>query len=176
VRTDSNIILLGFMGSGKSSTGRELATILNYEFVDMDQWIEMKNGKSISEIFSTMGEVYFRQEEKGAIEVIKQKRNQVISTGGGVWINDSNRIILLNSGWCVWLKVSAKQALKRVESNLSQRPLLASSRDPFAKIESLLKARNPIYSLSHSTIETDEKTPMEVALEIVELFKKNSSR
>lgn len=159
------------MGSGKSSTGRELATILNYEFVDMDQWIEIKNGKSISEIFATMGEVYFREEEKGAIEFIKRKKNLVISTGGGVWINDSNRMILLNSGWCVWLKVSAKQALKRVESNLSQRPLLASTRDPLAKIKSLLETRNPIYSISHSTIETDEKTPSEVALEIAELFK-----
>ena len=165
-----NVILIGTMGAGKTSTGKELARILKFEFWDMDQWIEQKSGQKVREIFEEKGEPFFRQQETNAIDWLVDKNYYVISTGGGVWNDPKNREKLLRRGWCVWLKVTAKGALHRVGLNLEQRPLLASSSDPLATVQRLLNEREPFYSLAHERVETDGKTPGEVALEIHRKF------
>src|SRR5690242_11260671 len=108
----SNVILVGFMGAGKTSTGKELARLLDFEFLDMDQLIEEKNKMKIPEIFEKKGEGYFREQEKEIVEFLKSRRNCVVSTGGGVWMDRTNRENLMAIGFCVWLIVSAEKVLE----------------------------------------------------------------
>lgn len=167
-----NIILLGFMGSGKTTSGKELSKLTGFTFVDTDNWIEEKSKKKVAKIFAEEGELFFRRQEKEAVEWLEEGKHHIVSTGGGIWMDKENREKLLGIGWCVWLKVTALTALKRVENNLSQRPLLAQARDPQRTIEELLAAREPFYSLAHAFFETDGKTPGEVALEIFQYIKR----
>jgi shikimate kinase len=168
-----NIILVGFMGSGKTSTGKEIANLLNFSFLDTDNIIEEKNKKKVSDIFTEKGENYFRFQEKEVIDFLKNKKHSVISTGGGIWISEENRKILLKMGWCVWLKISAEKAFERIKSNLLQRPLISHTLNPMKKIEEMLSERIPLYSLAHISFETDKKSPREVALEIVKVLKED---
>jgi len=160
------------MGSGKTSTGKELSKLTGFQFVDTDYWIEEKNKKKITKIFEEEGELFFRHQEKEAIEWLKTLKKHVVSTGGGIWMDEINREKLQNEGWCVWLKVTAPMALQRVGSTLSQRPLLARSNNPGRIIEKLLAEREPCYSLAQASFETDGKTPGEVALEIFQYIKR----
>jgi shikimate kinase len=167
----ANIILIGFMGSGKTSTGKELSHILGFQFLDMDQLIEEKSDKKIKTIFEENGEVFFRNLEKEVIGQLRSKKNFVISSGGGAWIDQENREVLLQLGWCVWLKVSAEKAWKRVSPHSLQRPLLAGQNVSLKKLEEMLNTRNPVYSLAHRSFDTDEKSPKEIALEILKILK-----
>jgi shikimate kinase len=167
------IILVGFMGSGKTSTGKELAKALHFDFLDTDHWIEDKNKKTIAQIFSEDGEEFFRNEEKKAIEWIREHTKIVISTGGGLWMNEENRNQLLSLGWCVWLRVSAEMAWKRVEPNSGQRPLLEKMKNPLDELRKMVEKRNPVYELAHSDFYTDGKTPKQVAVEVTQVLKKD---
>jgi shikimate kinase len=167
-----NIILVGFMGSGKTSTGKEISKILGLRFWDMDKWIEKKNKEKIIKIFQKKGESFFRQQERKAVLWLSRQKNYVVSTGGGTWLQKKNREKLLESGWCVWLKVSAGDVWKRVGAHLEKRPLLSRSKDPKQKIRSLLSERNPHYALAHASVDTTEKNPRQVAVEVVKVFKK----
>jgi shikimate kinase len=173
MKTPPNIFLVGFMGSGKTSTGKELSKILGFHFWDMDSWIEEKNGKKIPEIFQEHGEGFFRRQEEEAIQWLGGKSNFVVSTGGGSWINKTIREQFSKMGWCIWLKVSPEVMLQRVSSHPGQRPLLMKSKDLSPSLEKLLKERIPFYSLAQNSVETDGKSPKEVAIEIVEVLFKN---
>lgn len=169
-----NIILVGFMGSGKTVTGKELSKMLRFRFWDMDQWIEEKTGEKISTLFEKKGENFFREQENEAVQWLSHQSNHVASTGGGAWLSPTNRGKLLTTGWCVCLKVSAEEAWKRVGANLRQRPLLAHSVDPLQEIKSLLSQRENSYALAHAHFDTNGRTPQEVALEIFESLKTSS--
>lgn len=169
-----NIILVGFMGSGKTVTGKEISEMLGLHFWDMDEWIEQNTNENISDLFEKKGEAFFRQQEMKAVSWLRDKRNLVVSTGGGAWIREMNRRMLLEMGWCVWLKVSVEDVWKRVGSRLKQRPLLSKSKDPRKTIKSLLDERNPIYSLAHTSLDTSGKSPQQVASEVVKIFKETS--
>ena len=162
-----NVILIGFMGSGKSSVGKLLAPKIKYEYFDTDEWIENKNNKKIALIFEECGEEYFRREEAAVLKCINKKKKLVISTGGGLWTNEDLRNQLLSLGWCIWLKVSPSTVFKRIEKNLSSRPLLARDENPIEKIKKLLIEREGYYSLAHDFVDTENKNPSEVANEIV---------
>lgn len=164
------IILTGFMGAGKTSTGKDLAKLLHFDFLDTDHWIEEKNKKSITRIFKENGDNFFRLEEKKVIGWIRNHDKSVISIGGGLWMDEENRNQLLSLGWCVWLKVSAETAWKRVKMNLEQRPLLAQAKDPLAEIKEMMEKRNPIYQLAHSSFSTDDKDSKQVASEIFKIL------
>jgi shikimate kinase len=170
----SVIILIGFMGAGKTSTGKDLAKTLHFDFLDTDLWIEERSQKTIAEIFDDDGENFFRAEEREAICWIRDHRKSVVSTGGGLWIDEKNREQLLSLGWCIWLKVSAEEAWKRIKPNYGKRPLLARSNNPLSEIQRMLEKRNPIYQLAHSSFSTDGKDSKQVAGEILDTLKKNS--
>ena len=125
----SHIVLVGFMGSGKTTVGRLLATSLNMEFIDMDAYIEKQEGSPIREIFTDMGEIYFRElESKALIEILAIPKKVVVSTGGGVpCFGDNMDIIKLNSV-SVYMKVGSKRLLERLKGDTS-RPLLYNKTD-----------------------------------------------
>ncbi len=166
-----NIILVGFMGSGKTVTGKIVSEILNLQFWDMDEWIEKITDEKIPDLFETKGEAFFRRKEEEAILWLSDKRNYVVSTGGGAWIQEKNRKVLLESGWCVWLRVSVDDVWKRVGNRLKQRPILSNSKNPIQTVESLLEERSPYYSLAHTSLDTSGKNPQQVAFEVVRIFK-----
>ncbi len=166
-----NVILIGFMGSGKTTTGGELARALGFQFLDTDRIVEKSLGKKVAEIFESSGEDLFREEEKKTLLFLEKKRNHVISTGGGLWMNPGNRRRLAKMGWCVWLKVSPEQSWRRVSKTISRRPLLSQSPDPLETIRKKTIEREPAYSLAHFSVDTDHKRPKEVVREILKGLK-----
>jgi shikimate kinase len=166
-----NVILLGFMGSGKTSTGKALAARLGFRFTDTDTVVETRASMSIPDIFRGKGEAAFRAMERKVLEDFLPMDRQVLATGGGLWMQEESRERLLLSGWCVWLKVGSRQAWERVKGNLSDRPLLAAASLPLDRIGELLGERAPLYALAHHSVDTDGKTPEAVADGILEDLK-----
>ena len=140
--------------------------------MDTDRAIEQSIGEKISNIFKTYGEKFFRQQEREMVLSLKEKENYVISTGGGLWLDEKNRKELLRMGWCVWLKISAQGSWKRISKNLSQRPLLTKEEDPFEFVRKSLGARDPLYSLAHYSVNTEGKSPVVVVQEIKKALQK----
>ena len=164
-----NIVLIGFMGSGKSTVGRELHQRLGYPLVDMDQVIEQRAGKSIATIFATEGEEAFRDMETALLEELCDLAapRRIISTGGGVIGREQNRSILRQLGYVVWLHAPTAVILERTAKN-RERPLLHTD-DPAARIEALLAARKPLYAeTAHIKIDTAGLDCKELATGILE--------
>lgn len=150
-----NIVLVGFMGSGKSCIGRELHQSLGYQLVDTDHVIEDQTGKSISEIFSQDGEGAFRDMETRLLEnlLLQKTSRHIISTGGGMTGRDENRSLLRQLGFVVWLKCSPGEIYQRTSRN-ANRPLLQGD-DPMQTITELLAKRAPDYHrAAHLEIDT----------------------
>ena len=139
----------------------------------MDQEIEEQEGMKISGIFRLKGEDYFRAKEKVLTTETVMGNRAVVATGGGTWMDEENRDRLLQGGWCVWLDASPEVVWERVRSQLPDRPLLASSRDPLRTIQELLNARNPLYASAHVRVETTGLTPEAVAERIEKLLRKD---
>lgn len=161
-----NIILIGFMGSGKTSVGKQLAKKLKYTFCDTDQIIEKECKMSISNIFATEGEEYFRKLETYTIEsLIGKLEASVLSVGGGLPMSEGNPELLRRLGYVVYLKASKETILKRLSGDTT-RPLLAGS-NASEKVDNLLKVRAPIYeAAAHIQVVTDDKMPEEIIKEI----------
>jgi len=168
------IYLIGFSGTGKSHTGRLLAKKLDWELLDMDEMITAKAGVPIIEIFE-WGEKYFRQIEKDVLNEIAGLSKKVISTGGGVPVNEENREVLKSSGYVVRLQASPDTIHKRLQRSFRGksvdnrgviRPMLQEEDNeaPIDKIQGLLDLREPAYSdAADVTIETDGLNPGQVA-------------
>jgi len=136
----SNIILTGFMGTGKTTLGRHLAKVLGYDFVDTDEQIEAQTGQGITDIFARQGEAAFRQLETRLVENLAAKHELVIATGGGLVLNPLNVVLLEKSGLIVCLTAPPEDILARVSRQQHIRPLLQQA-DPLAKINELLAQR-----------------------------------
>jgi len=169
-----NIVLIGFMGSGKSTVGRELHQRLGYSLVDMDQVIERRAGKSIAAIFAAEGEEAFRDMETEVLEelmleVLKEvdAPRRIISTGGGVIGRERNRELLRQLGYVVWLHAPLAVILDRTGRN-RDRPLLHTE-DPVARVEALLALRKPLYAeAAHLQVDTAGLDAGELATGILE--------
>ena len=160
-----NVILTGMMGSGKTTVGKELATILNYNFVDLDEIIENKYGK-ITDIFSQKGEKYFREIETQELKNFENQSNFVLSTGGGVILKDENIKILKDLGQVFYLSAKSETIYNRIK-NQKHRPLL-NTQNPKNTIEEILSKRLEKYKKSGEKIITDNKNAKEIAGEIYE--------
>ncbi|MEE8328458.1 MAG: 3-dehydroquinate synthase [Thermodesulfovibrionia bacterium] len=163
------IVLTGFMGTGKSSVGKELSRRLGYPFIDTDHHIEEREGMPISLIFKKKGEDYFREVERSVVKQISQMSNVVIATGGGVIKNRENVDDLGRKGIIIWLKADPGIILRRVMLEGGKRPLL-DVEEPLNEIKRLLAERQKIYMQSDISIETDYITPGETAQEIIEML------
>lgn len=163
-----NIILVGFMGSGKTSVGAKLADMLKMEFYDTDVLIEEQTRMSIPEIFKLHGEEYFRQKEKQVAEILSMKKGCVISTGGGFVLQPHNMMHLKNSGTIVWLKASLESIFQRLKS-YDSRPKLYQKE--LIDIYALYNERNELYlRYADICIETDGKTIDQVTEEIYKII------
>ncbi len=165
-----NIVLIGFMGTGKTSCGEELARRLGWEFVEMDKLIEGKEGMSIPDIFAQKGEPHFRDLETQVCQALAKKQHAVISAGGGVVTRSENVKILRSFAYLVLLTATPDEILRRViREGKEKRPLLAKP-DPKQEIERLLAIREQLYrDAANAQVDTSGKTPQKIASEIFDL-------
>jgi shikimate kinase len=138
-----NIVLIGFMGSGKSSIGRHVASRLGFQFVDTDALLVARDGREITEIFAQEGEARFREMEASVLESLAPRTRCVISTGGGVVVREENRALLRALGFTVWLTAAEDVIFERVSRN-NKRPLLHTPH-PRETVSQLLAIRRPWY-------------------------------
>lgn len=161
-----NIILIGPMGSGKSTIGNLLANRLKRDFFDSDYYIEEKTGVDIPRIFDIEGEEGFRQRETKALEELTQQHNLVLATGGGAVTREENRRLLKQSGFIIFLDTSVDQQMERLQHD-KKRPLLQTE-NPRERLEKLLQERKPLYlELADLRVPTDRKFARKVAAEII---------
>jgi shikimate kinase len=163
-----NIILVGFMASGKTSVGRALSERTGWTLVDADDVIVARAGKPIHRIFSEDGEPAFRELERQVIADLCAGERQVIASGGGSFVSEQNREVMLSGGRVFFLSASPAVILRRVQEEDAGgpiRPLLAVD-DPEARIAELLAQRMPAYTQAHHTVETDALTAEGVAARI----------
>lgn len=171
IKMKKNIVLIGFMGSGKSTVGKSLASQLEYQFLDTDEEIEKKEKKTINKLFAEQGERYFRTCETEFLKGFESlAEHKIISTGGGMPLFEENGTILKKLGFVVYLSVEKDTVVKRLQGDTT-RPLLAGE-DAEQKISDLLEYRSPIYEYTaHITVKTDNKTIEEITEEIIRNYK-----
>lgn len=138
-----NIFLVGLMGAGKTTIGRQLSKSLDKPFVDSDHEIEQRTGVNIPVIFEVEGEAGFRQREKAMIEELSQRRDIILATGGGAVLNEDNRRNLKENGVVIYLRANVFDLLARTRHDRN-RPLLQTA-DPQKKLEELFQQRDPLY-------------------------------
>lgn len=166
-RRDMNVILIGLMGSGKSSVGRLVAHMLGFGFVDTDTIISESAAMTIPEIFASEGEVGFRKRETEALRSLMGKQGMIIATGGGIVTQPENISMLQQLGYVVWLNANLKTLLHRT-SYSEDRPLLRNA-DPEATLSNLLETRKALYQdTSDLRINTDDLSSQDVAYGIAE--------
>jgi shikimate kinase len=160
-----SIVLVGLMGAGKSTVGRRLARRLGLPFVDADEEIERAADHTISEIFDRFGEPAFRDGERRVIARLVEGPRKVIATGGGAFMNEATRALILERCTAVWLDADVETLSARVVRR-NTRPLLRE-RDPREVLEELAARRNPIYAQAHLRVRTEPVPHEEVVERIV---------
>ena len=162
-----NIILVGFMGTGKSAVGRRLARRLDRPFFDTDLWIVRRVGAPIPEIFAAKGEAAFRDEETAAARAVSRRRGVVVSTGGGILGRDQNVELLRRQGVLVCLDARPEVILART-APWEGRPMLRTAPDPRQAVERLLEERAPRNALADWRVDTSDLEPEQVVDRICE--------
>lgn len=164
---DRHMILIGFMGAGKTTVGRCLSSRMSRELLDMDEMIESEAGMTISRIFETSGEEAFRRIESEVLKKLAEwKEPAVISTGGGAPLREENRKLLSAMGTVVYLQVLPETVLVRLSGDTARPLLQGDGREE--KVRQLLVSRDPIYrQAAHMTVKTDGRSPEEIAGEIL---------
>jgi shikimate kinase len=162
-----NLILVGFSCSGKTTLGRNVARRLRLNFVDTDRYIEEMTGRTISEIFRKDGESAFRAIESEAIAQIMAEQNQVVSTGGGAFVNLDNRAKLRTGNLVIHLQVRPETVVDRLRNSKSGRPRpLLDSPDPLERVVELMAERKEAYTAAHVTIGVDDRSRYELVGEL----------
>lgn len=167
---NNNIILIGFMGAGKTTIGKRLSDHLGYTFLDTDEVIEEAQHRKIADIFQVEGEEYFRElETKILLEYSTKLNNCVLSTGGGMPLKVENQQLMQEMGYIVFLRTGIETSLHRLQKDQT-RPLLQGD-NLEEKVRTMQTIRNPIYSsLAHATIDTDDLSPREIVERILSLY------
>ncbi|MBO5160371.1 MAG: shikimate kinase [Lachnospiraceae bacterium] len=162
-----NIVLMGFMGAGKTTVGKRLAKALSCEFIDTDERIEKEQGRKISDIFAEDGEQAFRDMETDLLKRLQDSKDTfVLSIGGGMPVREENRALLRKIGTVVYLKTSKDEIIRRVSGD-TKRPLLQGGALE-EKVTSLMNAREHIYmETAHREVVTDGKYPQQIVEELM---------
>ena len=164
----SNIVLIGFMGTGKTAVGKRLATLLNKDFYDTDQEIETVTGMSITELFNKYGEVRFRSEENLAVSRLAKNENSVIAIGGGVVLDKNNIKILGEKGIIICLSAKPEIIYDRVKRR-NNRPLLKKG-DMYRTILELMEQREELYRCADFYIDTSDLDFQDIIDRIMEFL------
>ncbi|WP_040592584.1 shikimate kinase [Mesorhizobium metallidurans] len=164
-----SIVFVGLMGAGKTAIGRKVATMLGLPFIDSDQEIESVSRMSVPELFERYGETEFRALEQRVILRVLEHGPQVLSTGGGAFMNAQTREAIAGHGVSVWLKAEIELLMERV-SKKQNRPLLKSA-DPRAVLERLMAERYPVYAGANVTVPTRDDRKEVIAAEVVEALR-----
>lgn len=164
-----NIYLTGFMGTGKTSAGQEIARCLGLKFIDLDELIVKKEGRSINDVFAQAGEPYFRKAEKETLKEVSQGASQVVSCGGGIVIDPENIAIMKQSGRFIAFTARPEVIFERIKKE-THRPLLNTA-DPLARIKELLNIRKPYYDQAEFLIDTSDISILEVAQKILDFLR-----
>ncbi|OOR97107.1 shikimate kinase I [Canicola haemoglobinophilus] len=165
-----NIFLVGPMGAGKSTIGRQLAQMLGMEFIDTDAEIEQRAGADISWIFDVEGEDGFRKREERIINELTQKQGIVLSTGGGAIVSKDSRNYLSARGIVIYLETTVEKQYQRTQRD-KKRPLLQNVEDPRQVLEDLAKVRNPLYEeVADIILPTDDQSAKVMVSQIVDLI------
>jgi shikimate kinase len=168
-RSVKNLVLFGFMGSGKTTVGRLAASELNFRFMDMDRRIEQTTGMSISEIIRQQGEETFRDLESKEVAELADQMDLVIATGGGVVLRRANVEILERHGILIYLHVDADTVWNRTHHR-THRPLLRGE-DPAGRIRTLLEQRHPLYDAIPNQINTIGRSCHDVCMDVVRIYR-----
>jgi len=163
-----NIYLVGFMGTGKTSVGRQLAKEKRWSFVDLDEMVELKEQRRIVDIFAQDGESYFRKIEKKFLKQVSTQKKFVVACGGGVVLDPDNIRLMKKTGILICLCATCEAILKRVSAS-SLRPILNVAK-PRERIELLLKMRAPYYLQADKTIDTSVLTVKQVVAKISKIL------
>ena len=166
-----NIVLVGFMGTGKSTVGKLLAQKLGFAFVDTDAQIVKEQGRTIADIFAEQGEAHFRTLETEMIRTVLLNAGQVVATGGGAVLAAENRDVMLEQGFVVALKADQAEIVARVRKDKG-RPLLQGGVE--ARVATLLEKRRFAYDFADWIVETTGLAPEEVAERILFTFRERS--
>lgn len=170
-----NIFLIGYMASGKTTFGRALAKATGRRFVDLDEYIEMTRGTTISEIFSQYGEAEFRRVESAVLRQLTSGSGLIVACGGGTPCHDDNMQWLKSSGFTVWLDAPIETLLRRLRLECSKRPLV-SSLDPGDELREYvvknLERRIPYYSLAHIRFDSSRLESEEEISDTIDMFKR----
>ncbi|MCB9451999.1 MAG: shikimate kinase [Anaerolineaceae bacterium] len=166
--SDRNIVLTGFMGTGKTTVGHLVAARLKREFIDTDAELVRRDGRAIPDIFAQDGEAAFRAMERRLCRFLAAHRGYVIATGGGMLVDDGNRRVMLASGLVICLNATPEAIEQRVGDTAGERPLL---RDDW---QALLATRQAAYAAILHQINTTSKTPEEVAEEVIALWQQSA--
>jgi shikimate kinase len=162
VDADAPIFLVGFMASGKTTVGKLVAARLGWQFDDLDDLVTRAAGQAVADIFAAEGEAGFRRRESDALREAAGRRRVVIATGGGAACREDNLAAMLVAGHVVTLAVSAEEAIRRAGAS-SGRPLLDGQADPIGAARVLLGTRRGFYERAHIRIDTDGRTPADIA-------------
>ncbi|MDK2918452.1 MAG: shikimate kinase [Candidatus Petromonas sp.] len=166
-----NIVLIGFMGTGKTTVGKKVAEKISLSFIDSDEEIVKKSGMSINEIFNRFGEEYFRKIEGEVIEELSNLEGYVISTGGGIVKNQENILNLKGKGAIIYLNGSAKKIEENIKKDADNRPLLKTD-NVLNKIISLLEERKDLYRKAMDfEIIIDSLSVDEVAEKVIDIYR-----
>lgn len=164
-----NLYLIGYRGSGKTTVARLASALLAQPWIDADEEIERRAGKTIREIFAESGEEHFRELESQVLADLAEGPNRMVALGGGVILRETNRQLLERSGKVVWLRARPETLLARIQADpatADRRPQLTST-GGLAEIERLLAERTPLYAAcADYVVDVDEMTPEEVAQQI----------
>jgi shikimate kinase len=164
-----NIVLIGFMGTGKTAVGKRLAALLNREFFDSDNEVEKVTGMTISQLFNKYGEVRFRSEEKLVIRRLAEKENCIIATGGGVILDEENIKLLANNSVMICLTARPEIIMERVKKR-NTRPLLKKG-DLYTTIVQLMKEREELYQCADYCVDTSDQDFQEIIDKIIIFLK-----
>lgn len=174
MKPEQSVFLVGPMGVGKTTIGRQLAHLLGYDFIDSDREIEHRTGASIPWIFDMEGEEGFRKREQAVIDELTMRSATVLATGGGAVIKPENRVCLKQRGIVVYLKAELDELLTRTRND-KNRPLLQTA-DPRARLQSLLEQREPWYldvaDIVFDTEQQNIKTAAKALLRQLQAFEK----
>jgi shikimate kinase len=160
-----SIVFIGLMGAGKTAIGRKVAQALGLPFIDSDHEIETVSRMTIPELFEHYGEPEFRALEERVISRLVKDGPQVLSTGGGAFMNANTRAAVLNDGVSVWLKADLDTLMARV-ARKPNRPLLQNA-DPRGVMRKLMDDRYPVYGLANITVQTRDAKREEITAEVI---------